>query len=1045
MDFETYSEAGYYWDEDKPRVLQKNKTGISIAGAAAYAEHPTTEIICLKYDLLDGMGERMWLPSTPPPTPLFNHIAAGGIIESHNSLFEYFIWLYVAYKRMGWPPLSYQQQVDTMAKCYSHSLPGKLAKAIIAINSSVLKDNKGEALIGKCSVPRKPTKKLPYKRLRPQHDPKTFNEFYDYCGIDIKSEAELSKRIPDLIPQERKLWLIDQAINIRGVYIDQESLHNCISIVEQATKKYTEELQDLTYGAVKTADETAKIKDWLTDRGVHMENMQADTIKDKLDAGTIQGPRRRVLEIRAMLGARSVKKLYAIKYRLSNDGRIRGLFQFAGADRTGRWAGRGPQPQNLPSGGPEVRKCPHCGHPHWTGLLLCPNYNRVLPPTQDGDILDWGIEPVETVLRDISTRSLDLVKANWGNPISAVSGCLRGLFTAAPGHDLICSDYSAIEAVALAELAGETWRQEVFRSHGKIYEMCASKISGIPFDEIIEYEKRTGNHHPFRKKYGKVPELACFGSKTEIFTDKGWKKIVGITTNDLIHDGITFVKHDGVINRGKRLTIKMGSVIVTPDHKFFTGGNSWKIAEDLNRNTHHLKKAIDTANSFFYKRNGKIRVDLWATFVNAPVEISLRMNQVILDLEKVQGVISVLNKNLQLHDLDILTFVPRGNIGADYLTVCPQRFQDVINKIIDNTQFTEVEELKSILPGLTTVENGLNIFAHFLVGIIQKLQSTGLITTETMNRVISVLFPTENNKIIKDRPYGFYTEDKKYQLQNFIRNIAINLDKLERWQESYMKDFRHNRLSNNKAQFAGDRIENVYDILNCGPNNRFVIKTDYGPLIAHNSGYGGAIGAWKNFGADKFMNDQEINANVKIWRSDSPAIVKYWYATGDTAIKAVQNPGSIFTHRGISWGVKSDILYCKLLSDRLLTYHKPRLTRGQTPYGREVWDLSYMGWNSDYKKGPIGWMRIDTWGSKLVENITQATCRDILGLSALMGLEKASYPVVLHVHDEAVAEVKQGWGSIKEVEVLMGNLPQWCKDWPIKATGGWRGLRYRKD
>ena len=718
MDFETYSEAGYYWDRDKPRVLQKNKTGISIAGAAAYAEHPTTEIICLKYDLLNGYGERMWLPGTPPPTPLFDHIAAGGIVESHNSLFEYFIWLYVARKRLGWPPLSYYQQVDTMAKCYSHSLPGKLAKAIIAMGSPVLKDSKGEALIGKCSVPRKPTKKLPYKRLRPQHDPKTFNEFYDYCGIDIKSEAELSKRIPDLIPQERKLWLVDQTINIRGVHIDQESLHNCINIVEQATKKYTEELQDLTGGAVKTADELDKIKDWLADRGVSMENMQADTIKAKLDAGTIQGPHRRVLEIRAMLGARSVKKLYAIKYRLSSDGRIRGLFQFAGADRTGRWAGRGPQPQNLPSGGPEVRKCPHCGHPHWTGLLLCPNYNRVLPPTQDGDILDWGIEPVETVLRDISTRSLDLVKANWGNPISAVSGCLRGLFTAAPGHDLICSDYSAIEAVALAELAGETWRQEVFRSHGKIYEMCAAKISGISFDEIIEYEKRTGNHHPFRKKYGKVPELA--------------------------------------------------------------------------------------------------------------------------------------------------------------------------------------------------------------------------------------------------------------------------------------------------------------------------------------SGYGGAIGAWKNFGADKFMNDQEINANVKIWRSDSPAIVKYWYATGDTAIKAVQNPGSIFTHRGISWGMKNDILYCKLLSSRLLTYHKPRLTRGQTPYGREIWDLSYMGWNSDYKKGPIGWMRIDTWGSKLVENITQATCRDVLG-NAFVHLEDHKYPIVLHVHDEAVTEVKQGVGSIKEVETLMGNLPQWCKHWPIKATKGWRGLRYRKD
>ncbi|MCK5127597.1 MAG: hypothetical protein KAR42_15175 [candidate division Zixibacteria bacterium] len=605
-----------------------------------------------------------------------------------------------------------------MAKCYSHSLPGKLEKAIIAINSPVLKDSKGTNLIRKCSIPRKPTKKLPYKRLRPRHDPETFNEFYDYCGIDIKSEEELSKQVPDLLPQERKLWLIDQAINTRGVYIDQESLRNCIGIVEQATKKYTEELQDLTGGAVRTADETAKIKNWLHVRGTPLPDMQAETIKDVLDAGTIRGADKRVLEIRAMLGARSVKKLYAIKYRLSSDGRIRGLFQFAGADRTGRWAGRGPQPQNLPSGGPEVRKCPVCSEVHWSGLAVCPSYNQVLPPVKPEDILDWGIKSVETVLKDMSTGSLDQVEALWGNPIAAVSGCLRGLFTAAQGHDLICSDYNSIEAMALAELAGEEWRQEVFRSHGKIYEMSASKISGIPFEEILNYKKRTKKHHPLRKRLGKVAELA--------------------------------------------------------------------------------------------------------------------------------------------------------------------------------------------------------------------------------------------------------------------------------------------------------------------------------------SGYGGSIGAWKVFGADKYMTDQEITANVKKWRAESPSIVKYWYATGDAAINAVQNPGSVFTERGISWGMKSDILYCKLLSGRLLTYHKPRLTRGQTPYGREIWDLSYMGWNSDYKKGPIGWLRIRTYGAKLVENITQATCRDILGYSAMANLESHGYPLVLHVHDEPVAEVRQGWGSIKEFEGLMCVLSDWCIDWPVKATDGWRGLRFRK-
>jgi len=89
-----------------------------------------------------------------------------------------------------------------------------------------------------------------------------------------------------------------------------------------------------------------------------------------------------------------------------------------------------------------------------------------------------------------------------------ISGCLRGLFSAAPGKEFICSDYSAIEAVVIAALAGEEWRLEVFRTHGKIYEMSAAKISGVPFEEIIAYKKTHGQHHPLRKKIGKVAELA---------------------------------------------------------------------------------------------------------------------------------------------------------------------------------------------------------------------------------------------------------------------------------------------------------------------------------------------------------------------------------------------------------------------------------------------------------------------------------------------------------------------------------------------------------
>ena len=106
--------------------------------------------------------------------------------------------------------------------------------------------------------------------------------------------------------------------------------------------------------------------------------------------------------------------------------------------------------------------------------------------------------------------------------------------------------------------------------------------------------------------------------------------------------------------------------------------------------------------------------------------------------------------------------------------------------------------------------------------------------------------------------------------------------------------------------------------------------------------------------------------------------------------------------------------------------------------------LTYMGWNSNYQKGPIGWLRLDTYGGKLVENVTQAVARDILAY-ALVNVERAGYPVVLHVHDEITSEVLEGTGSIKEFETIMATLPSWAKGWPIKASGGWRDKRYRKD
>jgi DNA polymerase len=134
-------------------------------------------------------------------------------------------------------------------------------------------------------------------------------------------------------------------------------------------------------------------------------------------------------------------------------------------------------------------------------------------------------------------------------------------------------------------------------------------------------------------------------------------------------------------------------------------------------------------------------------------------------------------------------------------------------------------------------------------------------------------------------------------------------------------------------------------------------------------------------------------------------------------------------------------LYCQLPSGRYITYHKPSLEFSDRRPG--TYSITFEGWNTNQNNGSVGWVRMYTYGGRLTENVVQAVARDILA-HAIVSLEKAGYPVVLHVHDEIVAEVPEGHGSIEEFEEIMSTLPGWAKGWPIKASGGWRAKRYGK-
>lgn len=535
LDFETYSEAGHRAELDPKTGLIKwkmpigaggTKRGLPVVGVKNYVNHPTFDILSLVYDLKDGNGEHEWRKprdlkhistgDTRHPWELLNHVAAGGSLAGWNAGgFEYTVWNDYCVPVLGWPVLRLETVYCTMAKGRTWAMPGKLKDAGGVLRLVWQKDKAGEDLLKKFSEPRNQTKTDPRTRITLDDDPNDANRLLRYNAIDVRSEGEASTRMPDLSPLERQYWLMDQRINHRGLGVDVDGVENCIAVLEQTQDKYNRELYQLTGGAVEDSDKLPALRAWCATMGVHLPNMQAETIDDEVKRlfaagvksldGTMRGMALRALEIRQALGSAAVKKLYAFRHT-QYMGRLYDLYQYWAA-RTGRWTGNGPQPQNL------VKPLP-----------FFENFSEV-----------------EKALKVLAYRDVSYVEACYPefSPLDVICSVLRSLLCAAPGHDLICSDFSAIEGVVTAALAGEDWALQVYRTHGMIYEATASTITGIPFEEFVKHREQTGGtvlrdamgnilgikggkHHPLRNKQGKFGALASgFGGWIQAWKNFG--------------------------------------------------------------------------------------------------------------------------------------------------------------------------------------------------------------------------------------------------------------------------------------------------------------------------------------------------------------------------------------------------------------------------------------------------------------------------------------------------------------------------------------------
>lgn len=323
----------------------------------------------------------------------------------------------------------------------------------------------GTSLIRLFCCPTKPTAKNGQRtRTLPHHEPEKWELFKEYCRQDVVAEMEVERRlaafpVPD---KEQRLWELDLQMNATGAAIDLELVQGALAVDEVSATELMAEAKEIT--GLDNPKSVAQLSKWLTEEtGEEVANLRKGTVADML-AGMDEGKAQRMLEIRLELAKASVKKYDAMMNAVCDDGRVRGLLQFYGANRTGRYAGRLVQIQNLPR-------------------------NHM-------DTLDLARDLVKK-------RNADAIKIIYGNVPDTLSQLIRTAFVPKPGHVFHVADFSAIEARVIAWLAGEQWRLDVFATHGKIYEASASQMFGVPIERI----KKGNPEYDLRQK-GKVSELA---------------------------------------------------------------------------------------------------------------------------------------------------------------------------------------------------------------------------------------------------------------------------------------------------------------------------------------------------------------------------------------------------------------------------------------------------------------------------------------------------------------------------------------------------------
>ena len=440
-------------------------------GVYKYAQAPDFQVLLFAYSIDDGEVKVVDLVSGEQiPQEVIDAIFDPNVYKwAYNAQFER-VCLSAHFKQY----LAPDSWRCTMVWAATLGLPLSLESAGQVLGLTKQKMKEGKDLIRFFSIPCNPTKTNGgRKRNLPYHAPDKWLSFKEYNIRDVEVELGIKVKLKNFPVSETEWsnYILDQQINDRGVRLDMTFVKQAIRCDEQFNKTHMDMARNLT--GLQNPNSTQQLKGWLAENGLNVESLDKAAVHALLE--NAQGEVEQALKLRLELAKSSVKKFVAMKASVCSDGRAHGLFQFYGAGRTGRFAGRLIQVQNLPQ--------------------------NHLP----------DLEMVRALIR---AGSFDVVELLYDSVPIVLSELIRTAFIPKDGQILLVADFSAIEARVIAWLAGETWRQEVFATHGKIYEASAAQMFNVPIEEVTKGS--------LLRQKGKVAELALgYGGSVGALTAMG--------------------------------------------------------------------------------------------------------------------------------------------------------------------------------------------------------------------------------------------------------------------------------------------------------------------------------------------------------------------------------------------------------------------------------------------------------------------------------------------------------------------------------------------